>query len=582
MACGETTTEPLLVAAIDLGTTFSSYAFANRGEFKDDPTKISSCAWCTGSQPGLSLKTPTCILFDKVQNFFAFGAEAEDKYTELAQEEDHVDWFFFRRFKMQLYDKQEISRSLMLESENGCLMPAMKVFSESIKYLKTHLENHINSKTLCIKPHEIDWVLTIPAIWTDPAKQFMREAGNIAGIPNSRLILALEPEAASIYCKNLPVDRIVCSDGKSVLEVFSPGTKYLILDAGGGTIDITVQEIKPDGNIKQIYMANGGDWGGVKVDQAFEEFLTDIVGMETMEEFRKEDKEEYLSLCREFEMKKRDIRPAGKARFTIRIPVILSERLRDVKGMSLEVISRSNKSIVWVGDKLRLDSETAKSFFTKASRQIIDHMSGIIEESTVVGTEAIVMVGDFSESPMLQEAIKTAFPNMTVIIPDEAGVAVLKGAVQFGFNPQVISPRIGRFTYGVSTNKRFRPHTDPEDKKQIVNGVMYCRKRFGKHVERGQSIEQGEVSEQKTYNPLTADQNRIILPIYVSLSLDPQYVDEKDCTYLGDLEVDMSDIQGGCEREVVVGMRFGGPDIAVEAIVKSTGEIVNARFNCLR
>ncbi|CAC5416129.1 unnamed protein product [Mytilus coruscus] len=268
----------------------------------------------------------------------------------------YTQWLM-ERFKMQLYDKQEISRSLMLESENGCLMPAMKVFSESIKYLKTHLENHIKSKTLCIKPHEIDWVLTIPAIWTDPAKQFMREAGNIAGIPNSRLILALEPEAASIYCKNLPVDRIVCPDGKSVLEVFSPGTKYLILDAGGGTIDITVQEIKPDGNIKQIYMANGGDWGGVKVDQAFEEFLTDIVGMETMEEFRKEDKEEYLSLCREFEMKKRDIRPAGKARFTIRIPVILSERLRDVKGMSLEDISSSNKSIVWVGDKLRLDSK---------------------------------------------------------------------------------------------------------------------------------------------------------------------------------------------------------------------------------
>ncbi|XP_076117385.1 heat shock 70 kDa protein 12A-like [Mytilus galloprovincialis] len=582
MACGETITEPLMVAAIDLGTTFSSYAFATRGDFKDDPTKISSYAWSTGSQPGLSLKTPTCILFDKVQNFFAFGAEAEDKYSELAQEEDHIHWSFFRRFKMQLYDKQEISRDFMLVSENGCFIPAMKVFSESIKYLKTHLENHINSKTVCIKPQEIEWVLTIPAIWSDPAKQFMREAANTAGIPNSRLILALEPEAASVYCKNLPVDRTVCSERKSALEVFSPGTKYLILDAGGGTIDITVQEIKPDGNIKQIYMANGGDWGGVKVDQAFEEFLTDMVGMETMEVFREEDKLEYLSLCREFEMKKRDIRPDSKAKCTIRVPVCLIERLQDVKGMSLKEVSSSNKSIVWVGDKLRLDAETAKSFFTEASRQIIDHISGIFEESAVIGTEAIVMVGDFSESPMLQEAIKTAFPNMTVIIPNEAGVAVLKGAVQFGFNPQVISPRIGRFTYGVSTNKRFRPHTDPEDKKQIVNGIMYCRKRFGKHVERGQSIEQGEVSEQQTYNPLTADQNRIILPIYVSLSIDPQYVDEEDCTYLGDLEVDMSDIQGGCEREVVVGMRFGGPDIAVEAIVKATGEIVNARFNCLR
>ena len=45
-------------------------------------------------------------------------------------------------------------------------------------------------------------------------------------------MLALEPEAASIYCKHLPVERLV-TGGKSALGAFSPGTKYLILDAGG-------------------------------------------------------------------------------------------------------------------------------------------------------------------------------------------------------------------------------------------------------------------------------------------------------------------------------------------------------------
>ena len=45
-------------------------------------------------------------------------------------------------------------------------------------------------------------------------------------------MLALEPEAASIYCKHIPSERMVCG-GKSTLDAFSPGTKYLILDAGG-------------------------------------------------------------------------------------------------------------------------------------------------------------------------------------------------------------------------------------------------------------------------------------------------------------------------------------------------------------
>jgi hypothetical protein len=69
----------------------------------------------------------------------------------------------------------------MLEGENGLLMPALKVFSESIKYLRGHLENHLQSKQGIggFQASEVDWVLTVPAIWTDPAKQFMREAANL-------------------------------------------------------------------------------------------------------------------------------------------------------------------------------------------------------------------------------------------------------------------------------------------------------------------------------------------------------------------------------------------------------------------
>jgi hypothetical protein len=111
---------------------------------------------------------------------------------------------------------------------------------------------------------------------------------------------------------------------------------------------------------------------------------------------------------------------------------------------------------------------------------------------------------------------------------------------------------------------------------------MYCRDRFGKHVERGQPIEVGEVTDQRVYTPITNDQQKIILPIYQSGSIDPEYTDEADSSYLGDLEVDLSDIAGGREREVLVGIIFGGTNMKVEAEIKSTGEKVNAHFNFLR
>lgn len=73
------------------------------------------------------------------------------------------------------------------------------------------------------------------------------------------------------------------------------------------------------------------------------------------------------------------------------------------------------------------------------------------------------------------------------IIPEDADLALLKGSVQFGFNPTVIVQRIIRSTFGVSTNMQFSPRTDPEDK-QIIIHMMYWRDRFGKYVARGESV----------------------------------------------------------------------------------------------
>ena len=54
----------------------------------------------------------------------------------------------------------------------------MKVFSMCIAYLKKDLlevsEKRITRDELM--EEDIHWVLTVPAIWNDSAKQFMREA----------------------------------------------------------------------------------------------------------------------------------------------------------------------------------------------------------------------------------------------------------------------------------------------------------------------------------------------------------------------------------------------------------------------
>ena len=95
----------LLVAAIDFGSTFSGYAFSFLHDYKRDPLKISTNSWSAGVGQLMTAKTSTCVLFDSAQKFHSFGFEAEEKYSNLALDDKHHDWYYFRRFKMMLYDK---------------------------------------------------------------------------------------------------------------------------------------------------------------------------------------------------------------------------------------------------------------------------------------------------------------------------------------------------------------------------------------------------------------------------------------------------------------------------------------------
>jgi molecular chaperone DnaK (HSP70) len=98
----------LVIAAIDFGTTYSGYAYAFRGELEAAKNSKERCnvllkTWQTGSDAGLiSHKTPTCLLLNSAGEFNSFGFLAEEKYSNLANDDAHGGWRFFKRFKMVL------------------------------------------------------------------------------------------------------------------------------------------------------------------------------------------------------------------------------------------------------------------------------------------------------------------------------------------------------------------------------------------------------------------------------------------------------------------------------------------------
>ena len=93
----------LVVGAIDLGHCSSSYAVSFRREQKKI---VLNPNWTSGTMHTSSYRTATCILLNPYREFDSFGDKAKEKYKNLAEEQEHKNWYFFQHFKMELYNKK--------------------------------------------------------------------------------------------------------------------------------------------------------------------------------------------------------------------------------------------------------------------------------------------------------------------------------------------------------------------------------------------------------------------------------------------------------------------------------------------
>jgi hypothetical protein len=93
----------LIVTAIDIGTTFSGWAYSTLNE----PEKVyANQTWFAGDGSLASLKTSSCLLFSPEKEFKYFGYEAETEFVRLVGDNEQHGWYYFRRFKMALFNDQ--------------------------------------------------------------------------------------------------------------------------------------------------------------------------------------------------------------------------------------------------------------------------------------------------------------------------------------------------------------------------------------------------------------------------------------------------------------------------------------------
>ena len=72
---------------------------------------------------------------------------------------------------------QDLHKGVEIQAANGKKMLAVKVFAHALRFFKDHcLQELSDQSSTRIVNDDIRWVITVPAIWRQPAKQFMRQA----------------------------------------------------------------------------------------------------------------------------------------------------------------------------------------------------------------------------------------------------------------------------------------------------------------------------------------------------------------------------------------------------------------------
>ncbi|KAL0085830.1 hypothetical protein F4703DRAFT_1851786 [Phycomyces blakesleeanus] len=416
------------------------------------------------------------------------------------------------------------------------------------KYIHNELERNLGA---VYDPSRIRYCLTVPAMWNDLAKATMREAAIIAGIVDridhpDRLLLTSEPEAAALYCEK-----------RTNQFQLTHGQRFMICDAGGGTVDLIVFEInESDGvkSLKEVTKGSGSSCGSTFLDKNMKEYIerrfnNSRIDEQAIEYLMKQfintikpgwdnDEDDFFNL------------PAGI----------------NLEGMDQEAVGI-------VDGKLRVPVEDMRrEIFEPVVLKVLELIAGQIKQ-TEVSLSAIFLVGGFGQSRYLHKRIQGNFQKKasSIAVPSRGELAVVRGAVMFGLNPRAVTHRTSRRTYGLKTYKPFDPTVDPDNKKVLLpDGRTFCRDGFCVYVNKGDIIA-SDACISHTFQVFYPNDTESDLYAYDGDDAAPRYVTHPGVRKVALFPIKIPQFDGveyGEKVNIKINMYFGQTEIHIETVIK--------------
>lgn len=371
---------------------------------------------------------------------------------------------------------------------------------------------------------------------------------------------------------------------------------------------MTAYRVEKNNTLSELHCASGDAVGGTNVDKLFFELLNDIFGDDVVERFQNKSPSDWQELLRSFEVKKRCIGRKGQIEQQEKwdtfsnLGGLFHEHTMSNSQTSLSKrLQEMKKKIKCSNPKLRIDITTlTKTVFTGPIKDIVNHLTGLFTEEDVKDIEIILIVGGFSECPLLQNEIKISFPNKRIVNPREGSIAVMKGAVLYGHSAEIIARkrieqgqellpneevskcivrRRSKAYYGVATDAIFI------DGKHLSacqytseEGLLMCSNIFYCLIKKNQELEIGKTVIEETFR--SSNSSEAHFEIYCS-SKEALYCHEEGCRKIGNVRVKFSD-DALDKRLFKVQLHFGFTETIAIAIDLKTQEAWKVPLDCMQ
>jgi len=354
---------------------------------------------------------------------------------------------------------------------------------------------------------------------------------------------------------------------------------YMVVDNGGGTLDITVHEVNAiDGHILEKHCPSGGLFGGIHVDREFEKLMAKAFGEDFIAKFKEQFPSDWQTIMNRFETHKRAEEDVDNEEISIPLPLNFMKSCYHEIGDNDDAINTRiwrhfSENVSVSSDYLNITMETLGDLHRPIVTKIAEHVKRLLSKPSLQDVKTMFLVGGFSEAQFLRKQISRCFSDKRILIPQDPELAIIRGAVEFAQDPTLLRARVMGKTYGVDSWRTFDPKKHPREKQIVRMSKVYCRDIFVTLAKKGERI---DIEETRTHSffPINPNSTKISFEFYSTDQEDAEFITDPGVVSENvEIFIPTPDTTKGCDRELRLDVKFGGTELKVTVTDVESGNV---------